>query len=200
VALLGFAPGARIGTSRPAGCLTQASDELYGSGRSGVSDPVPSIAVQASTWTQSDPRVLAVDAAWSVCMARQGYRYSNPEQAADAHWPSTPSAIETATAVADAACKQLVNLPNTWLAVEAAYQAALVGQNLTTLANLQTSFQKMLQRAEELLSSAVLPTQNQRRSPPLHSPRTVSIVSASAAVLSSRYRRTRAKRSVTPPG
>jgi hypothetical protein len=156
VALLGFAPGARIGGSQPAGCLTQASQELDGSG-SGLSDPVPSIALQAGTWTQSDPRVLAVDAAWSRCMARQGYKYNNPEQAASASWPSSPTAAETATAVADVSCKQQVNLVNTWLTVEAAYQAALIGQDAATLTHLQASFQSMLSRAEALLSSSGQP-------------------------------------------
>jgi hypothetical protein len=160
VALLGFAPGVRIGPSSSAGCLTQANTELYGSG-GGLSDPVPSIAVQAGTWTQSDPRVLAVDAAWSSCMALRGYKYGSPQQAAQHDWPSTPTAIETATAVADVSCKQQVNLTNTWLTVEAAYQSALVGQDLTALSHLQASFQKTLNRAEELLTSPVLPTPDQ---------------------------------------
>jgi len=39
-----------------------------------------------------------------------------------------------------------------------------------------------------------------RRQPPVRRARTDSIVSASAAVLSGRYRSTRANRSATPPG
>jgi hypothetical protein len=156
VALLGFAPGARIGKNQTEGCLQLAGTLLYGN-RRGPSDPVPSIAVQASQWTQSDPRVLAVDAAWSRCMAARGYKYSNPQQAAGAHWPSTPTPRETATAVADVTCKQQVNLVNTWLTVEAAYQAVLVAKDLATLSQLQASFKKILQRAENLLTIPVLP-------------------------------------------
>ncbi len=159
-ALLGFAPGQRIGPHQIQGCLAEANNELYGSG-GGLSDPVPQIAIQSATWTQSDPRVEAVDAAWSRCMALRGYKYNTPQQAAGAHWPSKPTPTETATAEADVACKQAVNLDNTWLAVEAAYQAALIGQDLTTLANLQGSFAKMLNRAEALLSLPSLPTLNQ---------------------------------------
>ena len=93
-------------------------------------------------------------------MAVRGYTYNSPQQAAGAHWPSKPTPKETATAEADVACKQAVNLDNTWLAVEAAYQAALIGQDLTTLANLQGSFAKMLNQAEALLSLPSLPTLN----------------------------------------
>jgi hypothetical protein len=156
VALLGFAPGARLGRVPEEGCLQLAGTLLYGNG-AGVSDPVPAIAIQASQWTQSDPRVLAVEAAWSRCMAARGYKYSNPQQAADANWPKTPTPRETATAVADVTCKQQVNLVNTWLTVEAAYQAVLVGKDLATLSQLQANFRKILQRAESLLALPVLP-------------------------------------------
>jgi hypothetical protein len=113
---------------------------------------VPQIAFQASQWTQSDPRVRAVDAAWSRCMARAGYHYANPQLAADRGWPTKPTAAETATATADVRCKQQVNLANTWLTVEAAYQTALIRENLATLTSLQSSFSKLLTRAEFLLT------------------------------------------------
>ena len=158
VALLGFAPGARIGPRQAQGCLSEASIELYGS-RGGLSDPVPQIAIEAARWTESDPRVEAVDSAWSQCMAAHGYHYSAPQDAADRGWPSKPTPAETATAEADVSCKQAVNLDNTWLAVEAAYQSALIGQDLSTLAGLQHSFQSMLHRAEALLSLSSLPAE-----------------------------------------
>ena len=153
-ALLGFAPGARISRVRRPGCLQQASQELYAKG--GLSDPVPQIAFQASQWTQSDPRVRAVDAAWSRCMTRAGYHYASPQQAADRGWPSKPTPAETATAPADVRCKQQVNLANTWLTVEAAYQTALIRENLATLTSLQSSFSKLLTRAEFLLTVGAL--------------------------------------------
>jgi hypothetical protein len=152
MALLGFAPGVRIGPVRQPGCLNVANNEIYRPGSSQLGDPVPAIAQQASLWTQTDPRVLAVNAAWSRCMARRGYHYGSPQQAADRNWPASPTAAETATAVADVTCKQQVNLTNTWLIVEAAYQTALIGQNIDTLANLQASFQGALNRVEALLA------------------------------------------------
>jgi hypothetical protein len=156
VALLGFAPGARLGRVPEQGCLQFAGMLLYGNG-AGVSDPIPMIAIQADQWTLSDPRVLAVETAWSRCMAARGYKYGNPQQAADHNWPKTPTARETATAVADVTCKQRVNLVNTWLTIEAAYQSVLMGDDLATLARLQASFKSTLQRAETLLAGPVLP-------------------------------------------
>ena len=40
---------------------------------------------------------------------------------------------------------------NTWLTVEAAYQQALISQNLTALAQLQANFGAVQRRAEQLL-------------------------------------------------
>ena len=58
-----------------------------------------------------------------------------------------------ATAVADVSCKARTDLPNTWLTVEAAYQRALIAQNLTALSQLQANFGSLLRRAEALLAS-----------------------------------------------
>jgi hypothetical protein len=157
VALLGFAPGARIGRVHQESCLNLAVNEVYPRGGNQVGDPVPAIAQEASQWTGTDPRVLAVSAAWSRCMARRGFHYASPQQPAGHNWPAKPTAAETATAVADVACKQQVNLINTWLTVEAAYQTALIGQNIGTLADLQASFQVALNRVEALLASPAEP-------------------------------------------
>ena len=151
-ALLGFVPGARAGARPRTGCLQAADTALYGSLNGNPNpDPVPGIALQAAQWTQSYPLVVAAERAWSACMARSGFSYRNPGQAEDRNWPATPTPAEIATAVADVRCKTQTNLVNTWLTVEAAYQAALISQNLTALARLQTSFGKLLARAETLL-------------------------------------------------
>jgi hypothetical protein len=158
MALFGFAPG--VGGGGPGhqvGCYQQAITEVYGRlGGSPNPDPVPGIAAQAVQWAQNDPRVLAVDRAWSRCMARRGYSYHNPQQAQQHNWPHAPTTVEVATAVADVSCKTQANLPNTWLTVEAAYQTALIGQNLAALSQLQANFQGLLQRAEALLAGIPL--------------------------------------------
>ncbi|MGN6175974.1 MAG: hypothetical protein ACTHPS_23950 [Streptosporangiaceae bacterium] len=56
------------------------------------------------------------------------------------HWRTPPNKAEIATAVADVTCKTQTDLLNTWLAVEAAYQQALIGRNLATLSRLQANF------------------------------------------------------------
>jgi hypothetical protein len=159
IALLGFSPGppGQRARGRQEGCIQLVTSELYGPDRgSSNPDPVPGIAFQAVAWTQSDPRVLAVDKAWSACMARRGLRYRTPQAAAQHNWPSVPAPAEIATAVADVTCKTQVNLTNTWLAVEAAYQLALISQNLTALSQLQSSFAALQQRAEQLVGAGGL--------------------------------------------
>jgi hypothetical protein len=156
MALFGFSPGPAGQQARGhhEGCIQLVTSELYGPDRGSTNpDPVPGIAFQALQWTQNDPRILAVDKAWSACMARRGYSYRTPQAAAEHHWPSVPSPVEIATAVADVTCKTQVNLTNTWLTVEAAYQLALIAQNLTALSHLQSSFRALQQRAEQLVEA-----------------------------------------------
>jgi hypothetical protein len=158
-ALLGFSPGpVQPGARRHEGCAQLVTSELYGPDRgSSNPDPVPAIAIQSLQWTQNDPGILAIDKAWSACMTHRGFSYRTPQQAAQRNWPSAPSPVEIATAVADVTCKTQTNLTNTWLTVEAAYQLALISQNLTALSQLQASFTTLLRRAEALVGATGLP-------------------------------------------
>jgi hypothetical protein len=159
-ALFGFTPGLGGGGGRAGGlgCFQQSIREVYGSLDGNPDpDPVPSIAAQAAQWAQTDRRVVAVERAWSRCMASHGYSFGTPLQAQQHNWPSKPTTGEVATAVADVSCKARTNLPNTWLTVEAAYQQALVAQNLAALSELQKNFTGLLQRAEALLSGQPVP-------------------------------------------
>ena len=157
-ALFGFGPGTGTGPGGHLGCMQQASKEVYGPiiGEP-VPDPVPQIAEQAVGFTQSDPLIRAVDRAWSRCMARHFYHYSTPQQVESRHWRTPPNKAEIATAVADVTCKTQTDLLNTWLAVEAAYQQALIGRNLATLSRLQANFAPMLRRANAALASPAPP-------------------------------------------
>jgi hypothetical protein len=153
-ALLGFVPGARAKAPQREGCLQAAYLELYGTLSGNPSpDPVPAITIQSAQWTQSDPRILAVQRAWSACMARHGLTYKTPAQATDRGWPRTPTPAEIATAVADVMCKTQTNLVNTWLTVEAAYQQALIGQDTSSLSQLQANFGALQRRAEVALQA-----------------------------------------------
>jgi hypothetical protein len=154
-ALFGFGPGFRPGPGGRLGCLQQASKEVYGVlfGEP-ASDPVAQIAGQAVSFTQTDPRIRAVIRAWSACMARRYYHYASPSQVEGHRWRTPPNRAEIATAVADVTCKTQTNLLNTWLAVEAAYQQALIGQNLTALSQLQANVAPLLRRANAALAAA----------------------------------------------
>ena len=153
-ALFGFGPGSGTGPGGHLGCMQQASKEVYGPivGEP-APDPIPQIAAQAVGFTQSDPRIHAVDRAWSRCMARHFYHYGTPQQVEGRRWRTPPNKAEIATAVADVTCKTQTNLLNTWLAVEAGYQQALIGQNLATLAQLQANFAPLLRRANANLAA-----------------------------------------------
>ena len=154
-ALFGFGPGTGTGPGGHLGCMQQASKEVYGPivGEP-VPDPVPQIAAQAASFTQTDPRIHADDRAWSRCMARHFYHYGTPQQVEHRQWRTPPNKAEIATAVADVTCKTQTNLLNTWLAVEAAYQQALIGQNLATLSQLQANFAPLLRRANANLAAS----------------------------------------------
>jgi hypothetical protein len=155
VAMFGFGPAGPGGPVRVThvGCLQLTQSELFGA-TGPLIDPAILLAAQAMNWTRTDPRILAVDRAWSACMARHGYQYGTPARAEQRRWANPPDKAEIAAAVADVSCKTRTDLPNTWLAVEAAYQQAAIGQNMTTLAALQTRFQRQLQHLETLLASA----------------------------------------------
>jgi hypothetical protein len=158
-ALYGYGPGSGTGPAGHVGCFEQASKQVYGpTTGEPAPDPVPQIAQQAVGFTASDPRIHAVEHAWSGCMARHFYHYSTPQQLEGQRWQSPPSKKEIRTAVADVACKTQTNLLNTWLAVQAAYQQALIGRNLATLAQLQANFAPLLRRANAALAASAQPT------------------------------------------
>src|SRR5215472_9922335 len=153
-ALYGFTPGGGGGSGGHVSCAQQASQEVYGPlNGTPTPDPVPQIAQQAVSFTQTDPRIRVVNQKWSKCMARRFYHYTSPGQVEGRRWPSPPNKAEIRTAVADVACKTRTNLLNTWLTVEAAYQQALIGRNLATLSQLQANFAPLLRRAEAALAA-----------------------------------------------
>jgi hypothetical protein len=153
-ALFGFFPGAG-GSGGHKSCVQLASQEVYGSANGEpVSDPVPQIAQQSAGFTASDSHIRVLDQAWSACMARHFYHYSSPSQVQAKRWPKEPSREEIRTAVTDVNCKTKVNYLNTWLSVEAAYQQALIGRNLTALSQLEANFAPLMRRAQAALAES----------------------------------------------
>lgn len=101
--------------------------------------------------SEADSRVRAVMAKWSECMARSGYTYKTIWEPNDYKWPPTPGATEIATAKADVACKNEVNLVGVWHAVETAYQKQMIEQNAERLKETQTYLDATIRNAARVV-------------------------------------------------
>ncbi|MFD9895653.1 hypothetical protein ACFWY9_40450 [Amycolatopsis sp. NPDC059027] len=111
------------------------------------------LAAQAAERAQGDSRVVAVNAAWSACMAESGYAYKSPEEPRKQKWPAPRSSAEIATAVADVTCKQRTNLPGIRFAVESGYQQALLEKNAPALNQLRDTWQLVVKAAEQIVAN-----------------------------------------------
>ncbi|MEU5697757.1 hypothetical protein ACFFS2_18725 [Streptomyces aurantiacus] len=98
-------------------------------------DLVDELALQSYDRSLRHSKVVAAISAWSACMAKSGYNYRTPSDANNDRVFNTdePTAQETATAVADVACKKQTNLVGIWSTVDIAYQKRLIEQNAQAL-------------------------------------------------------------------
>jgi hypothetical protein len=122
-----------------------------------------SLAIQTYTQSLSDPRVLGVFAAWSLCMKAKGYNYATPMKAEEGipengsqsgagQWATpAPTPEEIQTAVADVACKQQANVVALWSSVLAAYQNTAISKDIVRLEAGIADFNAALGKAEALL-------------------------------------------------
>lgn len=127
------------------GCLRQSADLLRqaGVGTDSATDGSQAatvtprtIEVEAFEDAQRDPRVIAVNAKWSSCMAGFGYHYSSPLSAlGDQVWTTTAAAgqTEVQTAKRDIACQQQVNLLDIEYDVQSGYEKAAMEKNPQTM-------------------------------------------------------------------
>jgi hypothetical protein len=109
---------------------------------------------QANDATRSDTRLLEVFAKWSQCMHRAGYEYRSPWDANnDPAWSGeTPSARETATALADLKCRNEANVAGVSLAVETAYQNQLIEQNAETLRQERAKLDERIRKGADIVA------------------------------------------------
>lgn len=134
------------------GCLGAATGQLMPDpkARAAGNDLVASIQAEAWHAAQDDPRVVELFADWSACMADAGYQYAAPMQANDdPQWQraaGTPA--ELATATADVACKDALDVVAIWSSVEAEYQQALIDQHAAALEAYRGVLDADVQRAE----------------------------------------------------
>ncbi len=135
-------------------CAQAANDALHiDSGAQADMAVVAQLDQKAFQQTESDPRMTAVFAAWSRCMANAGYSYADPYKAAAdhrfEHSSITPSALELAVARADISCKRKTGLVRIASSVESEHQSTLIAHNGATLARVT----KELAHQKELLAS-----------------------------------------------
>lgn len=97
------------------GCFPQSWDAVY----QGHAEEREALRMQLSVYADdmyskyiADPQVLALNKAWSDCVATSGYSDASPREARE-HWLSIggdqPSSDELAAAIADVACKESTN-------------------------------------------------------------------------------------------
>ncbi|WP_145926797.1 hypothetical protein [Amycolatopsis orientalis] len=107
---------------------------------------------EAGKQAEADSRVKAAFRAWSACMARAGFDYTDPWQPNDnpEFQGLEANAREIATATADVRCKREVNLVGIWASVETAYQERKIGENAGALQNVKAAIRVMLGNAARI--------------------------------------------------
>jgi hypothetical protein len=149
-ALFGKGRSTVRGITVPAGgCVGEANGILAASGPP-VANPTlgQNLSAESFQRSQRDSRVLRGFAAWSGCMARDGYYYTDPLQPpADPQLGDGSGTEATRIARADVACKQQTNLVGTWYTVESAYQQRMIEANQTALNTVRQSIDSQLAAA-----------------------------------------------------
>lgn len=138
----------------PGGCMGEARTKLWGSPDTQVKDQLAQD-LRDSSFNQSmaDPRVQALFAQWSACMAQQGYHYQTPfEPKFNRPDNSSPSATEVNTAVADVTCKHKIDMVEKWNAVNLDYQNQAIEKNQLALTDERNTIQAALKKATAVLN------------------------------------------------
>ncbi|MEV4297773.1 hypothetical protein [Microbispora rosea] len=109
------------------GCIGAANRRVMEGVPPDVEFLVVRLGMQAYDKALGDPRVKAVNAAWSACMRRAGYTYPTPVKAwEDPRWRKQGDTREEATAVADMRCKLQVNYLTVRLTTEIEAQQTMI--------------------------------------------------------------------------
>lgn len=142
------------GSARPGGCEGQAQSELAPQGNYESTPEADAIASDSFNLISTDPKAVAATKAWSACMAKDGYRYTDPFGPTTQYSPyQTLTADEIATAVADVKCKQSTHLTSIWQGVEASYENQQIEQNIQELDAQLKSFDQQEANAAKILGT-----------------------------------------------
>ncbi|MFJ4679151.1 hypothetical protein [Kitasatospora sp. NPDC088783] len=113
--------------------------------------------IKAKSWSdaKADQRVVAAAAAWSTCMARHGYSFTDPMEA-PANLPSmsesTASPDEIHQADADVACKAEANITGIWFATETDLQNKAINANAEALQKVKATLEAESAELQKLVS------------------------------------------------
>lgn len=149
--------GSYNGVEIPEGGCDGAAQRTLNDGAAPVADPMfgQALVIRANDLAEQDSRMVAAFSAWSECMARSGYDYDDPWEANNDPAFDGPGATraEISVATADVACKEEVDLVDTWAAVEVAYQERLIEENSVVLAELLELLEVRRRHAAEIVES-----------------------------------------------
>lgn len=141
------------------GCAERGLATIVGDPTLDPDSAADQILISMGARARKDARVEAAIASWSRCMARAGYSYADPlEAAARATAPGPkPTAAEIRTAVTDIGCKNRVNLLGTWYAVDAGYERLAIQQDAEQLAAVRSAWRAAVLKAASLLGRPAPP-------------------------------------------
>ncbi|WTW96774.1 hypothetical protein OG216_26945 [Streptomycetaceae bacterium NBC_01309] len=114
---------------------------------------------EAHEASETDSRVRDLFDRWSSCMAKSGYKYTDPREAHndDRWWDNSgggmPTPVEIAVATADVRCKQELNLVGVWVAVESAYQQQAIDDNVEQLTQSREQYTTLMTNARQVLGT-----------------------------------------------
>ena len=141
---------------------------------SGALAGIQTLSNDIATDVQQDPAVKNATRAWSVCMAKNGYSFRQPQTVfftelkvmfggshqinPDATVSAAANQAQLATAVTDADCTQSADLAGIYFAVQASYEQQLVNANAQALATAvqqyRAAYAKELAELPSLLRTA----------------------------------------------
>ncbi len=129
---------------------------------------VDSLSTTIGSDVQQDPQVIAATAAWSQCMAADGYQLADPDAAihgglrpvqgpAGTGTPAPPDPAAVALAQADARCTDRSDLDGIYFAVQAEYEQQVVAANRQQLVSAaqryRVAYQQELAQMPQLLTT-----------------------------------------------
>lgn len=149
------------------GCLGEADRAIYGSNPQDRIDPVSHLKSTSIEQAMRDPAWGKADKAWSACMRKAGYRYTDPRDAQTGsdrerqelrerltnpeYDLDKPSALEKRTATADARCKRRTGYVRTVHAIDVRVQRRLIAENRAKLEKRRRWNSEAARRAHDLL-------------------------------------------------